>query len=283
MRSCRAAVALLFLALAAVSLPAQPASTFRLPLKPDSVRFAVIGDSGRGTREQQDVANRMADAHRTFPFDFTIMLGDNIYEFAGPDDYLRKFERPYGALLAAGVSFYAALGNHDPANEEHYARFNMEGRRYYTYRKGNVRFFVLDSTSLGPAQVAWLDERLSRSDSRWKIVYMHHPPYTSGRYSRTAWLMRAALEPLFLQHGVNVVFSGHEHFYERFKPQSGITYFISGGAGSLRRGDLRPDARMAAGFDRDYHFMLVEVAGDQLFFETIARTGDVVDSGTITR
>lgn len=269
------------LCLATAAFPdAQPGV---LPRKSDSVRFAVIGDSGRGSREQQEVAARMADARRTFPFDFTIMLGDNIYEYSGPADYVRKFEKPYAPLLAAGVAFYAALGNHDPANEEHYALFNMEGRRYYTFRKENVRFFVLDSTSLGPGQLSWLDSQLSRSDSTWKIVYLHHPLYTSGRYVRTAWVMRAALEPLLVSGGVKVVFSGHEHFYERLKPQNGITYFISGGAGSLRRGDLRPDARMAAGFDRDFHFMLVEIAGDQLFFETIARSGAVVDSGSITR
>lgn len=225
----------------------------------------------------------MAEAHRLVQFSFAIMLGDNIYEYTGPGDYVTKFEKPYAPLLAAGVSFYAAVGNHDPANEEHYALFNMEGRRYYTFRKENVRFFVLDSTSLGPGQMSWLEEQLSRSQSAWKIVYMHHPMYTSGSYTRTAAVLRSALEPLLIEHGVKVVFSGHEHFYERFKPQNGITYFVSGGAGSLRRGDIRPDSRMAAGFDRDYHFMLVEVAGDQLFFEAIGRTGAIVDSGVITR
>lgn len=282
MRSLSRAAAASLALFIVVSPWAQSPPTIGLPQAGGSVRFAVIGDSGRGSREQQEVADQMAAARKVFPFEFAIMLGDNLYEFQGPGDYVTKFERPYSALLAGGVRFFAAIGNHDPANEEHYARFNMDGRRYYTFRKGPVRFFALDSTALGPGQLSWLDERLARSNADWKIVYLHHPLYTSGRYARTARLLRAALEPTFIEHRVDVVFSGHEHFYERFKPQNGITYFISGGAGSLRKGDLRPDPEMAAGFDRDFHFMLVEIEGRRLYFQAIDRTGRTVDSGAIT-
>lgn len=225
----------------------------------------------------------MAAARTVYPFDLAIMLGDNLYEYQGPHDYVAKFEKPYAALLSAGVRFFAAIGNHDPVNEPHYARFNMEGRRYYTFNDKDVRFFVVDSTSLGPQQLSWLEDALARSHSRWKIVYMHHPIYTPGRYRRMATLLRAVLEPMFVEHGVDVVFSGHEHFYARFKPQKGITYFISGAAGSLRRGDLRPDPAMEVGFDSDFHFMLVEITGGQLHFQAIDRKGRTVDAGTITR
>lgn len=275
-------VGLLVLLFASPSATQSPPSVL-LPREPGSVRFAVIGDSGRGSREQQEVADQMAAARKVFPFDFTIMLGDNLYEFRGPEDYVTKFEKPYAGLLANGVKFFAAIGNHDPPNEQYYAGFNMDGRRYYTFTRGDVRFFVLDSTSLGPRQLSWLEDQLTRSQSRWKIVYMHHPIYTSGRYGRSARLLRAVLEPLFVEHGVKVVFSGHEHLYERFKPQNGVTYFISGGAGSLRPGDLRPDPAMARGFDRDFHFMLVEAAEEQLHFQAIDRKGQTVDSGSINR
>jgi predicted phosphodiesterase len=267
---------------AQVSAP-PPRSGLTLPLKSGSVRFAVIGDAGRGSPEQQAVADQMAGWRTRFPFDFTMMLGDNIYEYSGPRDYHTKFEKPYAALLKSGVKFYAALGNHDPPNQEHYALFNMEGRRYYTFRKENVRFFVLDSTFLDRTQFTWFMRELAASRSQWKIVCLHHPLYTSGRYQNGARALRAALEPLLVEHGVQIVFSGHEHVYERTKPQHGITYFISGGAGSLRAGDLRPTARMAAGFDRDFHFMLVEIAGDELYFQTISRIGVTVDSGVIKR
>jgi predicted phosphodiesterase len=95
--------------------------------------------------------------------------------------------------------------------------------------------------------------------------------------------MRELLEPLFLKHGMDVVFAGHEHFYERIKPQKGIYYFTSGGAAKLRRGDIRKTDLTEVGFDTDYSFMIVEVAGDEMHFQTIARTGKTIDAGVILR
>jgi hypothetical protein len=95
--------------------------------------------------------------------------------------------------------------------------------------------------------------------------------------------LRKVLEPLFIRYGVNVVLAGHEHLYERLKPQSGIYYFTSGGAAKLRRGNIGPSDMTAKGFDQDNHFMLMEIEGDRLFFQTISRTGVTVDSGTLMR
>ena len=96
--------------------------------------------------------------------------------------------------------------------------------------------------------------------------------------------LRAVVEPLFVKYGVDVVFSGHEHFYQRIKPQHGINYFVSGGAGQLRRGDLDKRSDLTAkGFDTDYHFMLIEIAGAEMHFQAISRTGQTVDSGVIRR
>src|SRR3990170_5881925 len=127
-----------------------PPSELTLPLKPGSVRFAVIGDSGTGDRNQYEVAEQMANYHEKFPFDFVIMLGDNIYGGDSPSDYKKKFELPYKTLLDAGVKFYASLGNHDNPNQRLYSPFNMSGERYYTFKKGNVGFFALDSTYMKP-------------------------------------------------------------------------------------------------------------------------------------
>ena len=86
-----------------------------------------------------------------------------------------------------------------------------------------------------------------------------------------------------MKYGVNVVYSGHDHIYERLKPQKGISYFVSGAGGQLRKGDLRRSANTAAGFDQDQSFMLNEITGDDLYFQVISRTGQTVDRGTIHR
>src|SRR5262249_52355546 len=116
------------------------------PLGPKAVRFAVIGDSGTGGHTQYEIAERMSEYHEAFPFDFVIMLGDNLYGGDRPKDYEAKFERPYKALLDEKVEFYAALGNHDnPSTERFYKPFHLGGNRYRAFTKGNVHFFVLDS------------------------------------------------------------------------------------------------------------------------------------------
>ena len=94
--------------------------------------------------------------------------------------------------------------------------------------------------------------------------------------------LREVVEPLFLKHGVNVVFAGHEHFYERIKPQKGIYYFISGAGGKLRKGDVKKGSPLTEkAYDSDMSFMLVEVDDQQMHFQVISRTGETVDSGVV--
>jgi len=274
----RRLLALILAALATCSLAAQD---LRLPNQPASVKFAVIGDSGSGDKEQFEVADQMAKYHAAFKFDRVIMLGDNIYGGQKPKDLDRKFAQPYKALLDEGVKFYAALGNHDSQDNRNYPPFNMGGQRYYSFDTKNVRFFVLDTDSLDQQQLAWLEGALKDSTEQWKIVYFHHPLYSDGATHGSDVNLRVVLEPLFLKYGVNAVFSGHDHIYERITPQKGIYYFVSGAAGQLRQGDLRRSAMTAAGFDTDYSFMLVEIAGNTLSFQAVSRTGAVVDAGTL--
>ena len=260
--------------------PAQPAQV--QSTKPPSVRFAAIGDDGNASHEQYEVATQMMKSHASFPFDFVVMLGDNLYGGNSPNDYKKKFEQPYKSLLDAGIKFYASLGNHDNSNERFYEPFNMGGQRYYTFKKGNASFFVLDSNYMDPVQLSWLEQGLKSSDSLWKICYFHHPLYSDGKFHGPDPDLRARVEPLFMKYGVNVVLSGHEHVYERIQPQHGIYYFIEGSSGELRPHNLRPSAEMIKGFDTDRAFMLVEIAGDQFTFQAISRTGEVVDSGSIS-
>jgi hypothetical protein len=267
----------------AATYSALVAQTVRLPNRPDSVKFAAIGDNGTGDRPQYEVADQMTKLQSTFPFDLVIMLGDNMYGGQKPADFVKKFEEPYRTLLGRRVKFQASLGNHDRPENVGYELYNMNGQRYYTYVRKNVRFFALDTTLMDRKQLDWLDAGLKDSREDWKICYFHHPLYSNASRHGASVDLRLLLEPLFVRYGVNVVFSGHDHVYERLKPQQGIYYFVSGAAGQLRKGNMEPSDQTAASFDQDQSFMLMEVAGDEMFFESVSRTGRVVDSGLINR
>jgi len=268
---------------AAIIQSATQAQELSVPNRPESLKFAAIGDNGTGELPEYDVGRQMMAYHGRFPFEMVIMLGDNLYGRQEPQDFVTKFEEPYRRLLDAGVRFYAALGNHDNVSQQQYPRFNMGGVRYYTYSNRNVRFFVLDSNLLDAKQLVWLERALRESTDDWKICYFHHPLYSDGARHGAQVDLRVVLEPLFVKYGVNVVFSGHDHVYERIKPQKGITYFVSGAGGQLRKGDVRRSDLTAAQFDQDCSFMLIEVSGDDLFFQAISRTGTTVDSGVVHR
>jgi 3',5'-cyclic AMP phosphodiesterase CpdA len=273
------ALAYLLAALGSAALLAQ--STVALPNRAGSLKFAVIGDNGTGERPQYEVGQQMAKTHATFPFDLVIMLGDNMYGGQRPADFVRKFEQPYAPLLAAGVKFQASLGNHDRPENASYPGFNMNGQRYYTFVRGNVRFLALDTTLMDAKQVAWIEATLQGAQEDWKVCFFHHPLYSNADRHGASVDLRLRLEPIFQKFGVDVVFSGHDHVYERLHPQKGIAYFVSGAAGQLRRGNMSPSAQTAASFDQDQSFMLVEVAGAEMNFQAISRTGRVVDSGAI--
>ena len=259
------------------------AQELTLPAAANSLKFAAIGDNGSGNREQYEVANQMAQFHGKFPFDRVIMLGDNIYGGQGASDLVKKFSEPYKALLDAGVKFYASLGNHDEPTNRNYPLWNMGGEFYYTYAAKNVRFFALDSNKVDQKQLAWLENALKSAQEDWKICYFHHPLYSDGGTHGSAVDVRVVFEPLFVTYGVNVVFAGHDHIYERITPQKGIYHFVEGASGQLRKGDAKPSAMNAKSFDQDMSFMLVEIDGDKMSFQTVSRTGATVDSGTIQR
>ena len=277
---------LLFVAVLIATLPLPiAAQELRLPNKPGSVKFAVLGDTGTGGSDQIAVGKELATWRARYPFEFVVMMGDNLYGGEKPKDFDKKFTIPYKPLLDGGVKFYAALGNHDDAAlQRNYKPFNMNGERFYSFKPQNgVRFFALDSNYVDKAQLDWLDKQLVGSGSEWKIMFFHHPLYSSGETHGSAELQRGLLEPVFLKYGVNVVLTGHEHFYERIKPQKGIAYFILGSSAKLRKGDLVKSDLTAYGNDREYAFMLMEIAGDELFFQTINEQGKTIDAGSIKR
>jgi predicted MPP superfamily phosphohydrolase len=269
---------------AAPAAQAAPSGGLKLPVKQGSIKFAVIGDTGTGDNHQLAVAKQLNAMRAKFPFEFVVMVGDNLYGGNSPKDYDNKFAIPYKPLLDGGVKFYAALGNHDDPSERFYKPFNMNGERYYTFKPADgVRFFALDSNYMDDKQLKWFEDQLKMSGSEWKIAFFHHPPYSSGETHGSDEALRTQLEPLFVQYGVNVVLTGHEHFYERIKPQKGIAYFITGSSAKLREGNIRPSDFEAAGFDTGYTFMLVEIVGEDLYYQALTDAGKTIDSGSIHR
>ena len=228
----------------------------------------------------------MKRVHDAFPYELVILVGDNLYGSERPQDFKKKFEIPYKPLLDAGVKFYASLGNHDAREQRYYKLFNMDGKLYYTFKgsKQSVRFYALESTYMDPDQIVWFEKELRNSDSNWKIPYFHHPPYSSGDRHGSDARLREVLEPLFIKYNVSVVFTGHDHFYERTKPQKDVVYFVVGSGGKLRKGNIdRASGITAAGNDTDYAFLAAEVNGDEMWFNTVSRQAKVIDSGSITR
>lgn len=272
------------LGLGSIAAFAAFAQEARLPCKAGSVRFGVIGDFGDGSKGQYAAGAKFGELHGVCAFDSVLTVGDNIYGSDRPQEFVKKFELPYKVLLDKGVKFYASLGNHDDPNQRFYKPFNMGEKRYYTFTKKNVQFFALDSTYMDRRQLAWLDDELKASKTEWKVMYFHHPLYSSGDAHGSTVDLRKVLEPIFLRYGVQVVFSGHDHFYERIKPQKGIYYFVAGSGGKVREGDVLPKSGLTAvSYDAAQAFMLVEVDDDALFFEAVSGTGKVVDAGCIPR
>jgi hypothetical protein len=257
-----------------------------LPNRNDSLKFGVLGDFGTGDRDQYELGEQIAKLHQRFPFELVVTVGDNIYGSERPQDFVRKFEQPYKPLIDAGVKFYASLGNHDSREQRFYKLFGMEGKLYYSFKapKQDVRFFALESSYLDREQIAWLEKELESSNEAWKIPYFHHPLYSSGDRHGSDVELRRALEPLFIKHGVSVVLAGHDHFYERIKPQNGIVHFVVGSGGKLRRGNIDDRSPLTAkGFDTDHAFMVAEINEDEMHFNVISRKGEIVDSGIIQR
>ena len=254
--------------------------------KEGSIKFLAFGDFGTGEPAQYALAKQMIDLHARFKFELVILLGDNLYGSERPQDFENKFEKPYKPLLDAGVKFKASLGNHDAREMKTYDKFDMGDKLFYSFKapKQSVRFYALESTYMTQEQLTWIADELKNTTDDWKIPFFHHALYSSARAHGSTDALRKSLEPLFIRYNVSAVFSGHDHTYERTKPQNGIVYFVVGSAGKLRPGDLNPRSPLTAkGNDRDLVFFAGEIDGDNLVFQAIAKSGAVVDSGTIIR
>jgi 3',5'-cyclic AMP phosphodiesterase CpdA len=265
---------------------------FTEPSEEPLVRFAAIADTGVGSKDQYAVANAMLQTYQQKPFPFVLMAGDNIYPYGEISLVKPFFEEPYATLLSREVKFYAVLGNHDiiktnnGLDQINYPLFNMSDR-YYSFKNGKpdeetVEFFAIDTNENAPwlDQLAWLDRQLANSTAPWKIVFGHHPLYSSGRHGSNPRLA-AKLAPIFAKHKVPLYLCGHDHGYERFAPINGTTYIVNGGGGAPLYGFGK--SPQTAFVSSQFSFMTFDVYQDKIITKAIATDGKVFDRAIITK
>ena len=250
---------------------------------PERLVFAAIGDNGSGGRQAMAVTRQMASTYALRPYGLVCLLGDICYYGPIRERYHDVFEEPMEPLIDAGVRFELAIGNHDGKHSDASAQeiadelalLGTPGR-YYTSSHGPVDFFYLDSNEpdlFSQEQLDWFDSALAASRNRWKIVCVHHPPYSSGRYGSTPGEAEK-LSPLLARHAVDLVLSGHDHHYERTRPIDGTTYVVSGGG--CKTTPVGP-SEISAVAESTLEFLHVTVEGDRLTADAIRPNGGLVD------
>jgi hypothetical protein len=272
------------------------------PERSNRLSFFVIGDYGTGKPPQFEIAQVMLRefqkrAASDSPVRFVVTNGDNIYEgiFGGDSgaedrDWRTKFFEPYEELLRQ-IPFYPTLGNHDRGASvgqpdaqvaTYLDNFFLpidDRLPYYTFSFGGLAdFFALDSTVLSPlppfehslapegGQFHWLETALSRSSNPWKIAYFHHAPFNAGPGHGDMLAPFTHVIDLFRTHGVQVVFSGHEHNFQfagRNSATGNTLYVVSGAGGQVRTASVYSDMAAAniVGVAAQHHFLLVEIEG----------------------
>jgi len=290
----RRLLSLLLVAAAACSPPVPTGPELRVAHPGPDVRMAVIGDYGLAGPAEAAVAELVT----SWSPDLVITTGDNNYEqgMASTLDenvgqYYHGFIAPYVGKLGQGADenrFFPSLGNHDwrtPEARPYLEYFTLPGNeRYYELVWGPLHLFALDSDPHEPdgidsesKQAEWLRERLAASTSPWQLVYMHHPPYSSGDHGSAK-----DLQWPFAEWGVDVVLAGHDHHYERLE-RDGIVYFVNGLGGNPERYDFRtalPGSEVR--FNAEHGAMLVEATLDRLELRFVTAAGREIDSRILT-
>lgn len=240
------------------------------------IRFIALGDSGSGGSDQYALRDQMD----TVPFDLMLHVGDIAYD-SGTIEQFEEHVFDVYADLFKNIPFFPVAGNHEYETDNaapYRAVFNLPsygGENYYSYDYGRVHFAAIDTEQDYASQIAWLDQDLAASKAPWKIVYMHKPVYSSGDH-KSDMKLRALLEPVVQKHGVQLVLAGHDHDYERMKPQHGVYYFVTGGGG---RGTRPVKASDFTAFSSEViEFLYGEVLADKMVLHAIDGTGREFDS-----
>ena len=259
-----------------------------------AIRFAVIGDYGWEGQPAADVAALV----KQWSPDIVVTVGDNNYMEMSAENfdknvgqYYSDFIFPYSGKYGAGAKvnrFFPALGNHDwytGSIQTYLDYFTLPGNeRYYDFVKGSVHFFIIDSAEEEPdgidansSQAQWLRNKLSQSTAPWKLVFMHHAPYSSGNHSSVA-IMRWP----FKEWGADAVIAGHDHHYERFYV-NGMTYLVNGLGGRSLYDMKATVSGSHYRYNSDYGAMLVDATENVSTFKFITRKGTTLDTFTLSK
>jgi hypothetical protein len=273
------------------------------------VHFVALGDFGTGGTSQAQVIKAI-EQQAARP-ELLLALGDNAYSSGTEDEFQQRLFRPMASLLSQ-VPMFASLGNHEyvtnqgqPYLDNFYLPANnpAQTERYYSFDWGHVHFVALDSNCvIGlasadrctlAAQKSWLAQDLAATRQPWKVVFFHHPPWSSGEHG-SQLKMRREFAPLFEQYGVDLVLTGHDHNYERSKPMRGdavapsgtrgIVYVVVGSGGaSLRAFSGSQPSWSAVRNAAAYGHLDVVVEGGTLRARFLTPAGAAVDSWTLSK
>jgi hypothetical protein len=257
--------------------------------------FAIIGDYGIDSPEEGAVAEMI----NGWESEFIITVGDNNYPYGEASTidknvgkYYHDYIFPYKGSYGVGSSvnrFFPTLGNHDDYTDNgdaYLEYFELPGNeRYYDFVKGDIHFFALNSTEDEPdgvtsssVQAQWLESKMKASTSKWKLVYFHHPPYSTGDHGDSQYMQWP-----FEKWGATAVLSGHDHVYERIE-KNGIPYFINGvGGNSLY--DFTPEDKdkyeVKSTYNKGFGAMKVIANKDSIHFEFHSLKDGRIDEHTI--
>jgi 3',5'-cyclic AMP phosphodiesterase CpdA len=254
-----------------------------VPFQPPPLKhLAVAGDVG-DSGHRLDATGALVDdlAQRTTTYDALLLLGDNVYPDGDPARLPMTVFEPFAATLARGTQLLAIVGNHDVKRNNGDAQMEALGMtgRWWARRIGEVLIVGLDSTQIeNEAQLRFLDDALATTDAVWRIVLLHHPPYSAG-YQGSNVAARNAIAPIVERHHVQLVLSGHDHDYQRSLPINGVIYVVSGaGSGTRRTGD----ASFTAQSFSSRHILDVSVFADRMVVRAVVHDGTVADEFVVS-
>ena len=260
--------------------PAEAAYRASADVGPPLVRFTVAGDVGTGDSEEYETAAAMTRLLQDGPIDGLVLLGDNAYPNGDPELLNDTVFIPFGSILYSGTELLPVLGNHDILDGNGPGQVSVlgMGARWYSRQFDDVLFIGLDSNaSNDPSQLAWLEETLIASQAQWKIVAMHHPPYSAGVHGSDASALEY-LVPIFEKHDVDLVLSGHDHDYQRSKQINGVTYVVSGGASKIRPTSADDFTEVSWSV---HHFVELRVYENQIMGQAYSQDGRIFDDFTL--